>query len=133
MRLVVNDNPGDMRRCAAHNFTFCYQHKGIKPGQADFDGTMALIIDFKGRRLQGKYYTNRPSPTDGSVGSNGHVILYQLSDNSLSTEEALKTFIEDEKLLSRAVLEVADMAGRDKRDEDKVLTSAGMAASSGTE
>jgi len=25
------------------------------------------------------------------------------------------------------------MAGRDKRDEDKVLTSAGMAASSGTE
>jgi hypothetical protein len=111
------------KRVGEANFTFCYQHKGIKPGQADFDGTMALIVDFKGRRLQGKYYTNRPSPIDHSVGSNGHVILYKLSDTSLSTEEALTSFMENDALLLKTVLEIAEMAGREKRDEDRALSS----------
>lgn len=99
------------------NFTFSYQHKGVKTGQADFDGTMALIVDLKGQRLQGKYFTNRPSLVDGSVCSYGHVILYKLSDKLLPAEEALKSFIENEDLLSSAVREVADMAGREKEQQ----------------
>ena len=109
------------KRVNEANFTFSYQHKGVKSGQADFDGTMALIVDFEGRRLQGKYYTNRPSLVDGSVCSYGHVILYKLSDDLLPAEQALKSFIENEELLSAAVREVADMAGREKEGDKEVL------------
>ena len=49
------------RRVNEANFTFSYQHKGIRPTQSDFDGTMNLIFDLRGGRLQGKYYTDRPS------------------------------------------------------------------------
>ena len=101
------------KRANEANFGFSYQHKGIKSGQADFDGTMALIVDLKAQRLQGKYYTNRPSLVDGTVCSYGHVILYRLSRDLLSAEEALKSLIENEALLSTAIREVADMAGRE--------------------
>jgi hypothetical protein len=100
------------RRIAEANFIFSYQHKGIKTGQADFDGTMALIADLRGSLLQGKYYTNRPSPLDHSVCSHGHVFLLKLSSDLLSAEEALKSFVEDKEMLSRAVQAVGDMAGR---------------------
>jgi hypothetical protein len=100
------------KRVNEANFIFSYQHKGIRPGQADFDGTMALIVDLKGKRLQGKYYTNRPSLIDGSICSHGHVTVHKISEDSLSTEDALRHFVEDEELLSKAIREVSDMAER---------------------
>jgi len=101
------------RRVNEANFTFCYQHKGIKADQPDFDGTMSLIVDLAGKQLQGKYYTNRPFVFDERVCSYGHVMLVKQSDKLLSAEESLKSFVGDEQLLQHIVEAVANMAGRE--------------------
>ncbi len=94
------------KRVNEANFTFSYQHKGVRTGQADFDGTMALIVDLPSKRMQGKYYTNRPSPQDDTVCSYGYVILFRQSDKLLSTEDAFNSFIGNAEKLSEMVTAV---------------------------
>lgn len=98
------------RRVNEANFTFSYQHKGIRPTQSDFDGTMNLIFDLRGGRLQGKYYTNRPSLSDDARTSHGHVFLFKITDSLISSEEAFARFMENSELLSSTVAFVLDMA-----------------------
>jgi len=99
------------RRVNEANFTFSYQHKGIRSTQPDFDGTMHLLFDLRVGRLHGKYYTNRPSLVDASRTSHGHVALVKLSDEVLSSEEAFAQLIQDANLLQSSIAFVLDMAG----------------------
>lgn len=100
------------KRVNEANFTFSYQHKGVMTSQADFDGTMDLIVDLPSKRMQGKYYTNRPSLQDGTVCSYGYVILFRQSRKLLSAEEAFNAFIGNSEQLSRMVTAVVELGGR---------------------
>lgn len=129
---VISQSP---RRCLAgesmkRTSPFSYQHKGMRPTQSDFDGTMNLIFDLRGGRLQGKYYTNRPSLVDDDRTSHGHVILFKLTNNLISSEEAFASFIENTKLLSSTVAFVLDMAetGAPANDTQRIRKTADASA-----
>jgi hypothetical protein len=68
--------------------SLCYEHRGSRVDQPDFQGSMCLEYNSTNDRLEGKYYTNRIDRTKNIEGSLGRVLLRRVSKKILSPEEA---------------------------------------------